>query len=764
MPLRFDTCFFRKGPTTLLAVLALSYIALWQPVLAQVDDEISQDRPKVGVVLAGGSARGFAHIGVLKVFEEIGLPMDVITGASSGSIVAGFFAAGYTADQLEEITLSRDWNSIYKDTIERRYRPLLRRRWQEQYLVSLPLKDGQPSLPTGLIKGQQISTFLTRYALPVQDIHDFREFPIPFATVGTDLETGEAVRLETGNLARTMRAAISLPSVFTPVAIGDRIYTDGGVIRNLPAEDALALGADILVCVTLHHTLKSREELTTLAAIADQSISYNLLSSLEQQLKYCDLIIHPPLANPSLSDFSAIPQLITDGEAGTREMIPQLEALIDSVGRADYSQRKGISPTHIDSFYIADIQVEGIDEQLKKHTALAHGLQEPVVLTVDDIEEAVRDVYATELFDTVLYRLDKTDSGYILVFEVEKSNQSRIGAGFRYESKYRAAVLLSGSWGHLGGFGTSLDADLRLGNALKASVGYFKPFTYRPLFGVAVEAKAKAYPLDIFPEAEDLPIATLNTNSLEGGLLPTLTLFNVFALSAGLYAETFNTGTRVGLSELENIKDFFKQARFIWGGKVQLMGDTFDMATFPTRGHQFVLRSMFFSKSLGGERSFSHNLLDWDARWPILPNLSLISRISLGSNQGPFLDGDQASDNDVPFHYLFYAGGAFPQAFFDQRHIPLLGYRYQELVGMHLQALTLGAQMAFANDLFLLARWNTAYTSLNDWNWSPDPSEFKQGFGFTFGLRKFSMPLELTMMASKVKGPYALQLNIGHYF
>ena len=204
--------------------------------------------PKIGIALSGGAARGLAHIGVLKVLEQAGIPVDVIAGTSMGSVVGGLYALGYNADQLDTIVRAQDWFRLLTDPVDRRDLPVDRKIAADRIMLTLPIYRGGIHLPRSVVPGQRIWELLTRLTWSAHGVHDFHRLPTPFAAVATDLETGQAVVLDRGFLPDAIRASMALPSVFAPVELGGVVLIDGGVVRNLPAHDARALGADVLIC------------------------------------------------------------------------------------------------------------------------------------------------------------------------------------------------------------------------------------------------------------------------------------------------------------------------------------------------------------------------------------------------------------------------------------------------------------------------------------------------------------------------------------
>ena len=200
----------------------------------------AQDDFKIGLVLSGGGARGYAHIGALQVLEEAGIRVDYLGGTSMGSIVGGLYAAGYPADSLEAMLRRTPIEAILEDEIGRDNRPIYDKLYNEHYIIGLNLKDFSPQLPTALSNGQRVRDLFSHWTAPVKQIDDFSRLPIPFLCVGTDIVTGEEVLLESGSLADAMRASAALPGALSPHTIGEHTMTDGGVSNNYPAQEVKA--------------------------------------------------------------------------------------------------------------------------------------------------------------------------------------------------------------------------------------------------------------------------------------------------------------------------------------------------------------------------------------------------------------------------------------------------------------------------------------------------------------------------------------------
>ncbi len=220
-------------------------------------------RPRIGLVLSGGGARGVAHVGVLRVLEEMHIPIDAIAGSSMGAVVGGLYASGLSASQIDELFQSVDWSDAFSDRPARAGLNFRRRREDRDFLVRLPLgfRDGRFLLPSGLIQGQKLTQLLRKNTLQVSGIADFDHLPTPFRAVATDLETGAAVVMKDGDLTTALHASLSAPGVFAPVERNGRLLVDGGIANNLPIDVARAMGVDRLIVVDVGLPLGQRDRL-----------------------------------------------------------------------------------------------------------------------------------------------------------------------------------------------------------------------------------------------------------------------------------------------------------------------------------------------------------------------------------------------------------------------------------------------------------------------------------------------------------------------
>ena len=252
-----------------------------------------EKQPKVGLVLSGGGAKGFAHIGVLKEIDKAGIQLDYIGGTSMGAILGGLYAAGYSGIQIEEFVKNTDFINLLRDKLPRSSSPFFEKEYGENTAISLPVNKGAIGLPKGVSKGQNMLNLLLELFAPVEGVRDFSRLPIPFFCIATDVETGGEVLLEKGSLALALRASGSFPTLLNPVELNKQLLIDGGVANNFPADVMRAKGMDIIIGVDVQGRLYEKEKLTSVIAILNQIVSYQMYnkSTLEKdKIDVCRLI------------------------------------------------------------------------------------------------------------------------------------------------------------------------------------------------------------------------------------------------------------------------------------------------------------------------------------------------------------------------------------------------------------------------------------------------------------------------------------------
>jgi predicted acylesterase/phospholipase RssA len=295
----------------------------------QAEEETTVNRPKIGLVLSGGGAKGFAHIGTLKMLDSLKIPVDYIAGTSMGAIAGALYAIGYNGLDIEKLTSRKDWEEIFTDLPPRPELPYFLKEETGKYQLTFGLRGFKPTTPSGLIFGQKISLLFTSLTFPYERVTDFDRLPIPFRCVAVDLVSGNEVVLKGGSLAKAMRASMSIPTVFSPVEWGDSLLVDGGLVNNLPVDVVKAMGADIVIAVDVQSPLLKREKLSTALSTLEQTVTLVGLDRCRENAALADILIVPDIAAFSAADFDndKVRRIIQRGNLAARQSRPRLVAL-----------------------------------------------------------------------------------------------------------------------------------------------------------------------------------------------------------------------------------------------------------------------------------------------------------------------------------------------------------------------------------------------------------------------------------------------------
>src|SRR5574340_731620 len=373
----------------LLAALAL-LAALSSPTHAETDAQqqaIQAARPKIGLVLAGGGAKGAAHVGVLKVLEEMHIPVDYVAGTSMGSIIGGLYASGMSPQEIEQEIRNIDWKDVFVDNPNRDDRSF--RRKQDDALYVFKAKPGfgggRVKLPRAYVHGQKFDLQLNRLTERVSQIKDFNQLPIPFRAVATDLETGKEVVLKSGNLARSLRSDLAVPGAFDPVEIDGRLLVDGGISNNVPVSVARAMGADIVIVSDLGSDLLTRDQIVSALSVAGQMINFLFALNSQEQLKSLgprDVLITSKLGDIGAASFDRIGEAMPLGEQAARRADASLRRY--SISQADYdrylaSRGKPKSESGVVAFVRIENQSRISDEVIASYITAKPG--EPLDIT-----------------------------------------------------------------------------------------------------------------------------------------------------------------------------------------------------------------------------------------------------------------------------------------------------------------------------------------------------------------------------------------------
>jgi len=395
------------------------------------------EKPRIALVLSGGGAKGFAHVGMLKVIDELGIEIDTIIGTSMGAIIGGMYASGLSVSEIEDIVLKTDWNRLLNDRVPRDELYTGQKRWLPtgNYYLGLDEKF-RPILPKGLILGNNIHLQLFYETWHVAHIRDFSEFPIQFKCIATDLETGELVLFGNGFIADVMRASSTIPSVFTPFEVDNRILIDGGISQNLPADIAKNLGNDFVIGFRTNTDMFDREYLKSPISIMNQTLNIGMLFRQKMAEPYVDILISPNTDDYSIMDFHKAEDIILAGYKGAMKHLEELKLFsnneLSMVDNNLYSSENKIANRLPDLIQFESIIVNNnvylTDSAVRDYL----GLYTNTFYNKDDIFNAFKYAYSTELFDNIYPNIVQENDEYYLIVNVIERERRNIALNLIY--------------------------------------------------------------------------------------------------------------------------------------------------------------------------------------------------------------------------------------------------------------------------------------------------------------------------------------------
>jgi NTE family protein len=618
-------------------------------------------RPKVGLVLSGGGARGAAHIGVIKVLEELRVPIDCIAGTSMGSIVGGLYASGMTVKEMEQALTSIDWGDVFDDDPPRPERSFRRKRDDDTFLVKAKpgLKNGKLALPKGAIQGQKLNLLLDRLALPVADIRDFDDLKIPYRAVATDIGTGEPVVLASGGLSQAMRASMSIPSALAPVEIEGKLLVDGGVSNNLPMDVARETCADVLIVVDIGTPLTPTEELQSVLGITEQLTTIMTRQNTARQLSTLrpeDVLIEPELGDISTTSFEKAAQAIPIGVRAALDKRQELERLaLPETDHRAYPPRTRFA--RVTTQPVIDFVRVDNDSRLADAVIAARLRVKPGDrLDVAELEKDLGVIYGLGNFQRVDYSLvqengktglvvhavakewgpDYLQFGLNLEASDEGDSAFNLGLGYTMTEVNSAG----GEWRILGSFGD----DLRL------FTDFYQPFGADYRYFVVPEFSYERVNFGVFEDQEQ--IAEYRVTRTRFGLAGGINLADYGELRLGYRRAWGSASRRIGEPRLP-------EGDFDDGGLyVRWWTDTLDNVNFPRQGANTRVEYTLSRESLGANSDFQ--TLTLSGAWPLTYGRNtFIPRVILSGK----LDGELGPQN------RFLLGGFLNLSGFQSRQL-----------------------------------------------------------------------------------------------
>lgn len=581
-------------------------------------------RPRICLALGGGGARGMSHLGILRVLEEMRVPVDCVSGTSIGSIVGGLYAMGFSLDEIEDVVLTTDWEAMFSDRPPRREMAHRRRQDDLSQMINLDLgvDAGGLKLPRGMIQGQNMLVFLRRLSKDYALVKNFDDFPIPFRAVATDIETGESVVISSGDLSRAVRASIGIPALLAPVEIDGRWLVDGGLFANVPVDAAHSMDADVVIAVDVGFPTRTREQLESAIEIADQTVTLMMRKGTEEQLGKlgeADVIIVPKLGDMSSAAFDSAVELIEIGERAARAVAQSLARY--SLAPDEYAAHLQVRGNRVAGGRlpaVKEIQVE-VDGKISDKAILAwmsRGAGD--VLDLDVLERDVQRIYGQGVFESVDYSLVPEDDQAILEIDaIQKSwgpNFLKFGVILQenFEGDSDLSVSARYTMTQVNPLAAEWRTDLEMGSDSRLFTEFYQPLSYGSPYFLAISAEGNQRILAIYEDAIDDPIGEVRYRNLELRFDVGKAAFGLGEFRLGVLRGRAQRRLRVGDPDKPRLAD-----SDIDQGEVafRFEHDSLDQVPFARDGSLVYVEAAASRQGLGATASFDRYRLNGTTAW-----------------------------------------------------------------------------------------------------------------------------------------------------
>ncbi len=598
-------------------------------------------RPRIGLVLSGGGARGMAHAGVLEVLDELHLHVDAIAGTSMGAVIGGLYASGMSGRDIERLLASVDWQDAFRDRPPRAELGFRRKQEEHDFLVNFPLgvQGRKLQIPAGLVQGEKLTELIRRATLPVATVTNFDQLPIPFRAVATDLETGANVVMDSGDLTTALRASMSAPGLFAPVERDGRLLVDGGLTENLPIDVARSLGVDVLIVVDAGFPLQTRDHLNSLTSVSNQALAILVRRDVERQLGTLapsDVLVEPALGQRTSYDFNGVAAAVAAGVTAARELQPRLATLAAAAqAPQEHAASGGNTPAAAPvAAPLPTVQFISVDPDSHRYerllnAAFADQLAKPV--DPDEIARRIKALYGQGNLELLDYRVTRTPQGATgLVFTARRNswgpNYLRLGLSleddFAGDSTFNAAGRIS--FTELNPLGAEAVLDLQVGASPRVAAEFYQPLSPLQRYFIAPHLQAEAHNVPQLLGGQT--IGEFRVRSFEYGLDVGREFGNWGELRGGVLDTRGTTAVRLGDFAVPEVS-FHTHAGF-----VRFNYDRLDSTTFPRSGEALTLalRAEDSGRGAAGSDLFT---FDWRAAWSRGKNTA-VAWLSGGSTVG----------------------------------------------------------------------------------------------------------------------------------
>lgn len=574
------------------SLIVVFLICFFGKVSAFQTTGLADNRPKIGLVLSGGGAKGMAHVGVIRAMEKAGIRPDYVVGTSMGSVVGGLYAMGYSADELEQIIRSIDWDLIISNRVSFETVAFEEKEYYNRYLLEFPIRNGKISLPSGLIEGQMLSEVIQYYTWPARKYRNFDEFPIPFRCIATDISTGKPKVFKEGYLHDALRSSIAIPTAFTAFQLDSTMVVDGGVVNNFPVDVVREMGAEYVIGVNVSdEDFIKAEKLEGFAAILMQLSMAESLGKTAENIKQTNIYIKPDLGTYGTASFDDFDAILKIGDETGEKFYPQFKQLADSLGLEDHSQGIGLEalPIRFQSIRVIGNSIFPTSLIMSKLD-----LREGEEVTRQELQDGINRVFGMNGFYKVDYSLiAANDGGFSLQIRVKEKPPRLLNTSIHYDNQFSAGILLNYTARDLIGKSSRTLVIADISENPKFRIDHYKYVGQSKKFAFNLRLNYLNQELPTYNNGEEENITIVKNSRAEAQMISTSSLKQAF--SFGVIMENNNSKYRFNSIFPEGIKSAYQ--RYL-GLKFRYYRNSQNDRNYPTKGAEGLIETIF-------------NLQDW---------------------------------------------------------------------------------------------------------------------------------------------------------
>ena len=699
-------------------------------------------RPKIGLSLSGGGAKGQAHIGILKAIDSAGLKVDYITGTSMGAIMGALYAVGYSGVEIEKLVKDIDWDELFSNNISLKALSMEEKDQYSRYAVELPYANNKITLQTGLIKGQELSLKFAELFFHVYHLRDFNKLPIPFKCMATDLETGNLVILDTGNITTALSATMAIPTVFSAVSRDGKKLVDGGLVRNFPVKNVIEMGADIVIGSNVTNGLSKIERIKNPIDVLLQMAFFKEAVDFKEEVPLCDIYIHMPMEKYFTGSFASSKDILEVGMQNGRKFYPVFKKLADSINALSSKKEQKVIDIKNNVVYIIDYKVKGLQKTTVSFFIHLMDFNDSRYYTASQISRSIRKAYGSRYYNYITYSLEQVaaDSARI-IFTVEENPATFIKAGLYY-TKFRGINVNVNI--------TSRDfvipnsrstVAVSLGESIQLEAEHLQYLGRTKTVAFITGFRLDNLKINSFHNFKS--DGAYNQNHIIGFLNFQNSGSNKFVAGTGMAVEYINYRPVIH-SQAEAKGSFSSLKSYIY-----FKYNNVNLIFYPTKGSKLNLELAYVNSQRPRLKYFENGIQAPDLNFDNFPRIAIDGSTYKSINSKfSFFSEFQAGINftNKPNVLNNFQIGGINGSFRNQ--IRFAGLTEATVNSSSAAALLIGLRYTVANNLYVIGRVNGMIKNFATFNNATSSKSFLSGYALTFAYKSPIGPLELSAMYS----------------